>query len=403
MSLIYPTITLLARPDVQPSALTVARPSAATRIDPLGRVVAVAADSLRHDYDPDTGHYRGWLIEEARTNRIVSSESMAPSPWQTTGASLTSDTVTGPDGLTGADTLTEDSASTVHTLYQDGLAYAAGQPHTLSVFAKSHGRERLQLVLPSTAFGTVHSAVFDLTTGTVGFTEGTVTTSLRALPDGWVRCALTATAVAGGTSNAHFRLRDSGGVSDYPGDGVSGVHLWGAQMEGGGFPTSYIPTADAPVTRAADAIHLTLAGRPFNPREGALLVSGAAEAGTTATLCEIGDGGPGHRFAVTLDPDAGTAAFTVVTGGATVASLSHGGVTAGTLVRAAAAYAVDDFAFGVGGGTVATDGAGALPASPTTLTVGGTGAGVVGPRCWVRQIGVFPRRLADDDLQTLTL
>lgn len=402
MSLIYPTVNLLARPGVQPTNLVVGRNVAATCINALGQVETVDPGRVRHDFDPATGRYRGWLIEEARTNRIVASSAMGTSPWSTDNATLAVDTVLGPDGLTSADTLTEGSSADLHTLYQDYITYTASQPHTLSVFAKSNGRERIQLVLPSLAFGTVHSAVFDLTDGTVGFTEGTVSTSIQALPDGWYRCAVTATATTGGETSAHIRLRDTGETSDYTGNGTSGVHLWGAQLEQGAGVSSYIPTTDATVTRSAEQVSLPLSAHVFNRLEGTILATGTALAGTTPALVTISDGTTGNRFAVTLDPDGGTAGFDVVTSGSSVAALTRPGVVTGQEARCAAAYAADDFALSLDGSGVAEDTAGALP-SVSTLAVGASATGGHVARCWVRQIGVFPRRLSNDDLRTLTV
>ena len=39
----------------------------------------------------------------------------------------------------------------------------------------------------------------------------------------------------------------------YTGDGTSGVYIYGAQLEEGSYPTSYIPTAGATATRLADS------------------------------------------------------------------------------------------------------------------------------------------------------
>jgi hypothetical protein len=403
MTLIYPTINLLARPTITPSGLIVSRASAATRIDALGRVARVDSDTLRHDFDPDTGQYRGWLIEEARTNQLPRSDAPGEAPWQTAAASVSAGGATAPDGETSADTLTEDDTTAAHALYQEAVSYAAGTAYSLSVFAKSAGRERIQLVLPSPAFGTVHSAVFDLASGSVTFTEGTVETAVTALPDGWFRCAVTATASTTATTSAYLRLRDTGSVSDYAGDGTSGVHLWGAQLEAGAFASSYIPTGAAAVTRSADRISLPLAGQVFNPREGTLVVTGLCAPGTAATLADLGDGTGDNRLTVALDAGAGDAAsVTVVAAGATVADLSRAGVSGTEESRCAAAFAVDDFALVLNGGTPDADTAGAVPVV-STLTVGASGTGTVGPRCWVRQIGVFPRRMADADLQLLTL
>ncbi|MBB4266102.1 phage head spike fiber domain-containing protein [Roseospira visakhapatnamensis] len=245
---------VLVRDGALGPAATFARASPARWTTAAGLLDTAAPETPRADHDPMTGAPRGVLIEPARTNHLLASDAMAGAPWQTLAASVAADTVAGPDGSTRAETLTESMATGIHTLYQSGLSYAAGQPHTLSVFAKTNGRERLQLVLPSTAFGVVCSAVFDLTTGAVVATEGPVSHGLVHWPGGWMRCAVTATSAAGGTSNAHVRLRTLGGSSAYAGDGVSGVHLWGAQLERGEDPSSPIATVGAPATRAADSL-----------------------------------------------------------------------------------------------------------------------------------------------------
>jgi len=405
MSIIYPTLPLLARPDVTPSGLTVTRGAAARRVNALGRVETVAATVLRHDYAPDTGAYRGWLVEAARSNVLLYAETLTNAMWSTTAASAASAAVTAPDETGTAFTVTENATTAVHTLYQEDLAFTAGQAYALSVYARANGRERLQLVLPSTAFGAVQSAVFNLVAGTVDATEGSAVPVLEALADGWYRCAITATATSTTPlAPVHFRLRDTGGTSTYTGDGSSGVHLWGPQLEAGSGATSYIATSAAPATRPADQVTLALANWPFNPLQGTVLVRGAVPGGQSATLASLHDGTSNNSLSVVLDASGGgSASVTVVAGGATVASLTDSGVTGGAEARCAAAFAADDFALVLNGAAEATDTAGAVPSGLTTLTLGGTADGTVGPRCWVRQVGVFPRRLSEADLQTITV
>lgn len=400
MTLVYPTVHLLARPEVWPSALTVTRASAAARTNALGRVETLSADTLRHDFDPATGAYLGWLVEDARANQVLFSEALTQAPWLTDAASVAAGSVTAPDGVSVAGTLTEDTSNGLHTLRHDNLSFTTGQSYAFSVFARTNGRERLQLVLPSIAFGARQSAVFDLIGGGIGATEGTPAPTIEALADGWYRCAITATATVTTSSPVHLWLRDTGGVPDYAGDGTSGVHLWGAQVEAGDGPTSYIATTTAPVTRAADRLTMTLGEGVLNPVQGAILARGRVPAGLGATLADLSDGTPDSRLTLTLDAAAGTAGFTVINGGATVAALARAGVTGGSEARIAAGYARDDFALTLGGAAPATDATGTAPAV-TTLTLGGTSAGASGPRCWIRQIGLFPRRLSDADLQRI--
>ena len=47
-------------------------------------------------------------------------------------------------------------------------------------------------------------------------------------------------------------------ANTFTGDGVSGIYIWGAQVEVGSFPTSYIPTDGTPATQAPDILNIPL-------------------------------------------------------------------------------------------------------------------------------------------------
>jgi hypothetical protein len=72
--------------------------------------------------------------------------------------------------------------------------------------------------------------------------------------------------------------------TSYSGDGTSGIYVWGAQLEAGAFPTSYIPTTASTVTRSADTA--TMTGTNFsswyNQSEGTFFTSVKSSYGFTS-------------------------------------------------------------------------------------------------------------------------
>ena len=100
-------------------------------------------------------------------------------------------------------------------------------------------------------------ANFNLSTGAVASSEGIlVDVGIEAFPDGWYRCWIVDT--CNSTASTDFwsiwaiSTDNLGGT--YDGDGSSGIHIWGSQLEAGAFPSSYIPTTSPALARAADVL-----------------------------------------------------------------------------------------------------------------------------------------------------
>jgi hypothetical protein len=72
-------------------------------------------------------------------------------------------------------------------------------------------------------------------------------------------------------SGSVYIANDLGQIT-YLGNGTSGLYVWGAQLEQGSYPTSYIPTTSASVTRNADVISKTGISSLIGQTEGTLFV-----------------------------------------------------------------------------------------------------------------------------------
>jgi hypothetical protein len=83
----------------------------------------------------------------------------------------------------------------------------------------------------------------------------------------------------------------NGALDSFTGDGTSGIYIYGAQLEAGAFPTSYIPTAGATATRSADVASIPVADFGYSKSEGTLVVEARhfdSDSGVS-TVASLGD------------------------------------------------------------------------------------------------------------------
>lgn len=250
--------------------VTFTRASTATYFNSAGVMQTSAVDTPRFDYDPVTLQPRGLLIEGARTNLFTYSDQLDNAAWTKVRCSASPNVATGPDGALTADKIVEDTSNNSHVVGRS-INFTSGVAYTASMVVEAAGRTQLAFIFPGGAF-TTSRVLFDLLAVTATVTLGSATATIKNIGGGRYLCTATATATA--TASAFVELRLSSAGSDtYLGDGVSGVYVWGAQLEAGAYATSYIPTTAAAVTRAADAAVMTGANFSswYNAAEGALV------------------------------------------------------------------------------------------------------------------------------------
>lgn len=241
--------------------ITFARAGTALRCNKSGLLESIATGLPRFDYDPATLQFKGLLIEDARTNLLLQSSAVDNASWAKVGCTITADNAAllDPMGTTLSDTLVEDTSTGNHWVVAASGTVASSTAVTISQYVRANGRTTVVLVA-NNANG-LATGQYDLT----GLTTSAVSASLGAtaasatitdVGNSWRRITLTFTTGPSQTAFAAFLRLYNAGVS-YTGDGVSGVHAWGAQAEIGDAATSHIPTTTTTVTRNAESAVMT--------------------------------------------------------------------------------------------------------------------------------------------------
>jgi hypothetical protein len=214
----------------------------------------VADNEPRIDY---TGGTPSLLLEPSRTNLIPQSEYF--DDWTTTEVTLTPNNGTSPEGVSNAYSIIETTANNRHRIYKSIAKSASAIDYCFSVFVKNKsGSRNIRLNLESNIGGSKASVVFD-TSGNVVSTASAIGSFTEAesfkeqVGDYW-KYTIKAKSDTGTSLIPIFLLND-GTTEVYSGDGTSGIYLWGAQLEEGSYPTSYIPNhSGGSVTRSADSL-----------------------------------------------------------------------------------------------------------------------------------------------------
>ncbi len=186
-------------------------------------------------------YYDGKTTAMAEQNLTLQSQTFNVSPWAVSNTTVTANATTAPDGTNTADKIVEDTADSAHAIYQ--LIGTTSGSCTFSVYAKADTRSWLNI---NTYVAGVRNNWFDLTNGVVGTIASGCTASITSVGNGWYRCSVTTT----GGSPTYFELWLATGnnVTNYAGNGTSGLFVWGAQIEARSTATAYTVTSTQAIT-----------------------------------------------------------------------------------------------------------------------------------------------------------
>ena len=361
--------------------------------------VAAINSAPRFDHNLTTGESLGLLVEEARTNLSLYSEDFTDASWTKTDCTITANESTAPDGTTTADLWTNiPSAGGVinNSITKD----ATTRTYTVTMWVKG----TVSLFTFTLDFGGTTNrgrAQFNLATNTVVGTTNTgnftgTSASITAYPGGWARLTMTTTTSTGTT----IRFRP------FFGTGGESVYIWGAQVEEGAFPTSYIPTTTATATRAADVASIT--GTAFssfyNQTEGTVFVETQLQSTSARNAAgfDINDNSTNNRSIFRAFTTGSFDQYLVRSGSSTVVTIAS--ATAPTLVtrKSIIAYKINDFAITADRLAPNLDTSGAVPVAVTQMFIGSAQAGAEFMGGTIKRLTYWPVRLATPTLQAIT-
>lgn len=361
-------------------------------------VTSAAYYGPRRDFDPVTLACKGLLVEEQRTNLIRYSRTLETtgSYWGSiasgTATAVTIDNAPGPDGLsTSASMITYNTAVTgggTYSLWRQAVSGAANSAYTFSIWLKA---------------GTTSSVYLRF-----GDNAGNRANTLCTLTSSWQRFTVTGTTAAGITTVAV----DVGADGNTGGQTLTAgtVYAYGAQLELGGFATSYVPngSAVAGATRNADVASVSTQAFPYSSTEGTLVAFASSallpSAYTNGRVACLNDATSSNVIELYISQNAAdtvNAAGRVMLGGVQQTNPTKVITNNADPHKIALAYKASDFAVTGDGLTPTPTASGAVPSAITRMQLGALlGGNYVNGH--IRQITYIPRRLSNAELQTRT-
>ena len=420
-------------PDIRPSLnlnfanskaldgrITFTRNSTATYVGANGLIQTAQRNAPRFDHDPETGESLGLLIEESRTNLINNSTDFAIWADGTgSGPNLTlrwiqSNVAIAPDGTNTASKLIPSTQSDNQRIYKviGATDQYLNQTLTFSVFAKAGEYSKIFIRSDSGNSGYMYVNLTDGSSFEIG--SDVLRYSVDEYPNNWYRISLTAVESDSPSGNVPWiSIVNDNDTYSFAGDGSEdGIYIWGAQVEVGSFPTSYIPTSGSTATRIADFASMT--GTNFsswyNPYESSILCN------FTQNAPQYGSGGASgneraYRFRATTGSDTRIDYVThnayhpyIAADGSVVANLTQfSNLYGGLENRTAVCVKENDFASFLNGNLKDSDTNGTWPPTNSITEVSlGSQSGGNSLNGHIKYFSYYPKRLTNAQLQLLT-
>jgi hypothetical protein len=358
----------------------------------------VSAGDIPQQWDIDRSLY-GILVEPAATNLQLRSQTLDNAgEWGLSDASITADTTAAPDGTTTADTLTTTHSSNAGIVLGNNMTVSNPSTCTASVYAKTGDVTWIAFSVTN-GVNVGRRVWFDIANGTVGTNSAVgagwtlVSSAIQSLANGWYRCQVTLTVTA---TDPQLELWAVSGDGVLTGPGISKTAIfWGAQFETGSFATSYIATAGATVTRAADVISVDTDTFPWSDSVGTLYMDYKpfdVSAGTRYAWDAYKDANNRiSLFGSAADPTMGNVAL-----GVTNVASDLGTLLANTRTQITVAYGSNDFDGSQDGAAATSDSVCTINTAYDPLYIGTTGTTGSELHGYIYRLAYVPRQVETD-------
>lgn len=366
--------------------------------------------------DPDTsGVPWGYLAEGARTNLCLQSNSFGTAWSDSSGTPTQSQDTTGPDGLTSAWTVTDNDGATIELKTQTVSVANDTTTYTYSIYVKKTSSASsfpgfgLRLT-GGTALNWYFLLNTDAGTATARSINSAGATASVSDEGNFWRIRISGANNATGNVTAAMDYGPAVATSDtstWAGAAQGTAVIYGAQLEAAAFPSTYIPTTTAAVTRNADVLTYSSTGN-VNESEGTLYAAGVDYATTNlaAGFVALSDGTVNNEVYL-WNSLSGTGAATINTtkagGNSGASSTDNNTCPKGQAVKLAGRFATNDVNAG-GNGAVdpSPDTSADPPTGLTTIHIGNRGNASVPIYAAISEVRIYDRALSAAQHQALT-
>jgi len=347
---------------------------------------------------------KGLLVEEARTNVALQSQTMSSATWAKAGTTINANAYGAPDATTTMDGIQASAGNSGHYI-QQGIVWT-NAIQTVSAYVRYVNHQWIAIGHGDGT--TARLASFDLLNGVAGAVTN-VTSTITSLGGGVyfvTLTGLTANLAAAGNISVSMNSSNTASLQTWNASGTEQIGVWGIQAEAASgtlsAATSYIPTTTVAVTRAADVPNVATPGTPY---PNTMFVQFNRTSGVNL----------GNSFAMSLDAGANDRSVilattvnqpqAIITAGGigqfsqTIGAALAANVNAKVALRTAATSAnvARDNVLGTASGAITA------PASPTTVRFGVDQTNANPINGYVLRSAVFSTGLADAALQRATL